>query len=110
MICFFSDHFFDCILKIGYQSFLHIGFQKIPKRLYFKPFRRILDEVGQKNDHDPRFFFPKSPRQIDAAEVSHIDIQNRDIVPRKVFDRTGIIKQVKPHLHSIFCAMLLEQL
>ena len=64
----------------------------------------------QKNDNDPRFFFPKSPRQINAAEVSHINIQNRNIVLRKVFDCTGSIKQVKPHLRSSFCAMLLKQL
>ena len=103
------NDFFACGFKIRNQLFVHITFQKIPECLYLKPFWSVLDKVCEKDDHDSGVFPAKSPCEVNAAGIAHVDVQECKIIGRKVFDRAGIAERIKVRRDAAFFAMVSEQ-
>ena len=103
-----SDDLPDRGFKIRDQLFVHITFQKIPECLYLKPFWSVLDKVCEKNDHDSGIFLAKASCKINAAGIAHVDVQECNIIGRKVFDRAGIAERIKVRRDAAFFAMVSE--
>ena len=64
-----------------------------------------MDKVCEKNDHDSGVFPAKSPCEVNAAGIAHVDVQECKIIGRKVFDRVGIAERIKVRRDAAFFAM-----
>ena len=50
----------------------------------------------------PGVFPAKSPCEVNAAGIAHVDVQECKIIGRKVFDRAGIAERIKVRRDAAF--------